>query len=94
MATAFHLWEAQMSWISIGDILWFAGALFAAGFVVYGWWMCMIEPEANPHRVPGDARSRGATPEAKPLARRRYDAARRYEAARRGAHAASRRMAI
>ena len=94
MTTAFDLWEAQMSWIGIGDILWLAGALFAAGFVVYGWWLCMMEPGADPHQVLGDARPRGATPVAKSLAPRRYHGARRFEAARHGTRAASRRMAI
>ncbi len=45
MATALDLWEAQMSWISVGDILLLAGALLAAGSVVYGVWLCIAEAE-------------------------------------------------
>ena len=51
MATSFDLWEAQMKWIGVGDLLWLAGALFTAGFVVYGVWLCIMGPEGDPHYV-------------------------------------------
>ena len=47
MATAFDLWQAQTNWISMEDLLWLAGAFFAAGLIVYGVWLYMMEPEAD-----------------------------------------------
>lgn len=66
-----------MSWTNVADILSLAGALLAAGLVVYGGWLSITEPEVNPHKAPGGARTREATPEATPLPPRPCDAARR-----------------
>lgn len=76
-----------MSWINVGDILFLAGALLAAGFVVYGGWLSITAPEVDPHKAPGGSRTRGATPEAKPVPSRPFDAARRegIRATRKGA---------
>jgi hypothetical protein len=56
MAMAFDLWQGQTSWISAGDILLLAGALLAAGLVVYGAWLCIAEADPDPHEATGDDR--------------------------------------
>ena len=83
-----------MNWTNVGDILFLVGALVVAAFLVYGGWLSITAPEADPHHAPGEGRARGATPEAQPFPPRRYDAALRYASARRRASATSRRAAL
>ena len=56
-----------MSMMNAGDILWFMGALVAAGFCAYGGWLSITAPEGDRGNVTGDARTSGARPEAKVL---------------------------
>jgi hypothetical protein len=51
-----------MSWINIGDFLWFIGALLAAGVCVYGGWFSIMSLDGNRNNVTGEARSSGAAP--------------------------------
>lgn len=64
-----------MNWTNLGDILFLAGGLLAAGFIVYGVWLSITAPEVDRRRARGGGRTRDATPEAEPFPSGPCDAA-------------------
>lgn len=48
-----------MSWINVGDFLFHAGALLAAGFLAYGGWLAITAPQMGPHNATDERRPSG-----------------------------------